>query len=183
MKKEITIEIDKIGIHFFYDDRSFDNKTITKIKKWIHYASLSLEHFLFKSDLKVISKQNNIKKYLINLSICGNYKIKKLNKEFRNKDKVTDVLSFPLQDDVRNNHLDAFFPQVELGDIYISKEVCQKQSKEFNLSFEEEFIHLFIHGVLHLLGYDHEINEAEEKLMFSLEEKLLKFISKTKNNQ
>lgn len=179
MKKEITIESDKVGIHFFYDSRSYSNKDINKLKKWLNYSVLAIESFIFK-DLKHIVKQNNIKKFETNLTICGNYKIKSLNKNFRNKDKITDVLSFPLQDDVRNNLVDVFFPTVELGDIYISKEVCAKQAREFKLSFEEEFVHLLVHGILHLLGFDHEINEDEEKLMQSLESEILKKVSKYK---
>ena len=66
----------------------------------------------------------------------------------------------------------------ELGDIFICREVALRQAKEFGISIEEEILHLFIHGFLHLCGYDHEISREEEKLMFGLEEKLLEKISK-----
>lgn len=179
MKKEINLKNKKLELNFFYDSRSLGAKDIKLLIKWLSYFIEAIETFIFKGELKNIVKKHQIKKISVNFSLCGNYKIKSLNKSFRNKDKVTDVLSFPLHDDFRNNFVDVFFSEIELGDIYISKDVCLKQAKEFGLTFEEEFVHLLTHGLLHLLGYDHEINEDEEKLMFDFEEKILKTISKT----
>ena len=84
--------------------------------------------------------------------------IRQLNKEFRNVDKATDVLWFPQnQDDCLS------FPDEKiLGDIAISLDKANFQAKEHGLAFKEEIILLLIHGILHLLGYDHEISEQEE---------------------
>jgi probable rRNA maturation factor len=111
----------------------------------------------------------------ITLVFCGVKKIRTLNRDFRKKDKKTDVLSFPIFSSLRKEHKE-FVPQglINLGDIFICKEVAAKQAEEFNISLEEEIVHLFIHGLLHLYGYDHEVSPKEEKLMFSLEEKLVK---------
>ena len=111
----------------------------------------------------------------LTLVFCGVKKIRALNRDFRQKDKKTDVLSFPIFSSLRKGHKE-FVPQglINLGDIFICKEVAEKQAREFNISLEEEIVHLFIHGLLHLYGYDHEVSPKEEKLMFSLEEKLVK---------
>lgn len=179
MKKEMAINTKRLDIYFFYDDRTLTSHKLKQVKLWLEYTAKALDAFLFK-DLKNISKNNKIKKYIVNVSLCGNYKIRSLNKNFRQKDKITDVLSFPLQDDLRNGEVDSFLPEIELGDIYICNSVCERQAKEFQISYFEEFAHLLVHGFLHLCGYDHEIDELEEKLMFELEEKLLKSVSKFK---
>lgn len=100
----------------------------------------------------------------LSLVLCGKDKIRQLNRVYRKKDKATDVLSFPIHEALRE--LDIFpYPLLELGDIYICKEVAARQAHEFGLSFQEEILHLATHGLLHLCGYDHEISESEEKLM------------------
>lgn len=180
MKKELLVNTKRLDLYFYYDSRSLQSREVKKIQKWLEYTAKALEGFLFTKELKDITKVNGIKKYVLNTSLCGEYKIKSLNKSYRNKDKVTDVLSFPLQENLRLGEVDSFMPEVELGDIYVCKQVCERQAKSFKLSFNEEFAHLLVHGFLHLCGYDHEISEAEEKLMFELEEKTLKAISKNK---
>ena len=66
---------------------------------------------------------------------------------------------------------------VELGDLFICKSKILTQAKEFSLTPVEEYIHLAVHGFLHLCGYDHELNQKEEALMEGLEEKLIKKVS------
>jgi probable rRNA maturation factor len=97
--------------------------------------------------------------------------IKKLNKEFLNKDKPTNVLSFPDED---RNYLDFSYLKgdVILGDIIFAEETILKESKEFKISIENHFTHLLVHGILHLLGFDHELEE-DWKIMTSLEIKIL----------
>ena len=116
----------------------------------------------------------------VDLVLCGAFKIKTLNSSYRDKPKVTDVLSFPVYDTLRSNAEDFVEPGpvVHLGDIFICKDVALRQAKEFGISIEEEILHLFIHGFLHLCGYDHDLSRKEEKLMFGLEEELLDKISK-----
>ena len=98
----------------------------------------------------------------IELLVVKNDEIQALNKIYRNIDKATDVLSFPL---------DYNFPNAPLGSIVISTDFVEEKSKEYNHTFSEEFTLLFIHGLLHLLGYDHEVDNGEHR---NKEEELIK---------
>lgn len=98
----------------------------------------------------------------IELIIVTNNEIQELNKEHRNIDKATDVLSFPLEFDM---------PNMPLGSIVISVDFVESKAKEYNHSFEDEFKLLFIHGLLHLLGFDHEVDDGEHR---TKEEELIK---------
>ncbi len=106
-----------------------------------------------------LKKELNKKKDLSIVFVDNNY-IKELNKEFRQIDKETDVLTFP-------EDLDHY-----LGDIIISYPKLVEQAKEYQHSKKRELYFLITHGFLHLLGYDH-LTEEEEKLMFSKQEELL----------
>lgn len=117
----------------------------------------------------------------INLSLefCSSLKIKKLNNQYRKKNKVTDVLSFPIFQTLRKNSAEIkHLPILDIGDVIICTDVAKKQAREFKITLEQENIHLLVHGFLHLLGFDHEKNQREDKIMFSLEEKLVKNIYK-----
>ncbi|AXX94695.1 rRNA maturation RNase YbeY [Arcobacter ellisii] len=98
----------------------------------------------------------------IELLVVKNDEIQALNKVHRNIDKATDVLSFPLDYD---------FPDAPLGSIVISTDFVEEKAKEYGHSFDEEFTLLFIHGILHLLGYDHEVDNGEHR---NKEEELIK---------
>jgi len=87
----------------------------------------------------------------IELIITTNKEIQELNKNFRNKDKATDVLSFPLED----------APFMPLGTIVISLDKAKELASALNHSVDEEITLLFIHGLLHLLGFDHEIDNGQ----------------------
>ena len=109
-----------------------------------------------RTDFKFnVDELNKIYKHLTNkdieLILTTDEEIKELNKIYRNKDKATDVLSFPLEN----------VPQMPLGSIVISIDTAKKGAKEFGHSIEDEIKLLFIHGLLHLLGYDHEIDNGE----------------------
>lgn len=114
-----------------------------------------------------ISTLENIANTLTNkdieLLVVKNDEIQELNKEYRNKNKPTDVLSFPMDLEIANMPL--------LGSIVISTDFVQEKAKEYNHSFNEEFTLLFIHGLLHLLGFDHEIDNGEHR---EKEEELIK---------
>ena len=90
----------------------------------------------------------------LELIIVSNDEIQALNKEHRQKNKPTDVLSFPLEFDM---------PQMPLGSIIISNNFVEQKAKEYGHSTHEELSLLFIHGLLHLLGYDHEIDNGEHR--------------------
>lgn len=138
----------------------------------------SLESFLFKDKLNGFSAKYNVKpNYSFNVTLCGDKKMRTLNHQFRAKDKTTDVLTLALYEDVRSGE-EFLFEEVELGDIFISAPVMKKQAKEYNVSVENEFYHLMIHGFLHLLGFDHEISQDEEILMEGFEKNLIEAIHK-----
>ena len=102
--------------------------------------------------------------------------IQKINKEYRDIDKATDVLSFPIfEKDELNQKLEENDFQYEdiLGDIIISIEKVQEQAKEYEHSFERELSYMLVHGFYHLMGYDH-IQAEDKKMMRPKEEKILK---------
>ncbi len=96
----------------------------------------------------------------VSILLVDDEKMRKLNKQYRGQDRATDVLSFPQYEeepDPLNPHL--------LGDIVVSTTTANKQSAEHQLSLEEELVLLLIHGILHLLGYDHERSDEEAQRM------------------
>lgn len=92
----------------------------------------------------------------IDLTICNNQTIQEYNKEYRGKDKATDVLSFPIENDTIIN---AF--QMPLGSIVISADFVEEKATEFGHTQSDELSLLFTHGLLHLLGFDHEVDNGE----------------------
>ena len=121
---------------------------------------------------KVVNKAfevEGVKKASCSIIIVDNTFIHKLNKEYRGIDRVTDVISFALEDDKSMVIPDGIRL---LGDIYISLDKAKEQSKEYGHSLERELCFLAVHGVYHLLGYDHE-NEEEAKIMFKKQEEVL----------
>ena len=97
----------------------------------------------------------------VSVTLCDNEYIKKLNKQHRNKDSATDVLSFPMYD-FELEEIDENEPLM-LGDIVISLERAKEQAKEIGNTFLEEVAFLVIHSMLHLLGYDHERSPEDEE--------------------
>ncbi len=102
-----------------------------------------------------------------NVIIVDNEYIHKLNKEYRGIDRETDVISFALEDDQTFNPEDRI-----LGDIYISIDKVKSQAEEYGHSQKRELCFLAVHGLLHLLGYDH-MNKKDEEVMFKLQEDIL----------
>ena len=106
--------------------------------------------------------------YEISLSFVSEAEIRKLNRDYRDKDSVTDVLSFPLDDD--------FAIQTNLlGDIIICCKRAIEQAKEYNHSIKREIVYLVVHSMFHLLGYDH-IDESDRIIMRNKEKSALKEI-------
>jgi probable rRNA maturation factor len=145
-----------------------------QIKKWLAFASPVVEELLSKKIIRV----KNLHSVQVSLLICGEARIKKLNHDFRHKDKVTDVLSFPSHEDLRKTQFTE--NNLFLGDLAICHQKVRQQAKQFNISYMDEFIHLFFHGLIHLMGYDHEISEEEERLMQLWEKLALDNFSKKK---
>ena len=110
-----------------------------------------------------------------------NATVQQYNSQYRGKNKPTDVLSFPVFENLREISSDDLPPgELSLGDVLIGYEKACEQAREFGVTLEEELLHLTVHGVIHLCGYDHEISTEEEKIMQSLEKRFLDAISNEK---
>ena len=102
----------------------------------------------------------------LSVALVGDQEMRPLNAKYRKKNKTTDVLSFPADPTMTS-------AAALLGDVIISVEQARRQAKERNHSLKKEMVTLLIHGILHLLGYDHERSQPQAKIMASLEQKLL----------
>ncbi|MBC76223.1 MAG: rRNA maturation RNase YbeY [Halobacteriovoraceae bacterium] len=162
MEKEINLSVNNINLNYFAESE-LGERLESLLRK-------SLKVFSSKSEVILKEKFESLE---VNLNVIDDEEIQKINAEYRGKDKATDVLSFPLQENVRRGEFDQFEGHLELGDIFIATGVCEKQALENNLTFDEEFVHLFVHGLLHLSGYDHEESEEEEKIMGQLESEIM----------
>ena len=108
----------------------------------------------------------------IDLSFVNDEEIRRLNKDFRNIDASTDVLSFPLSDE-ENKEFNPATNAWMLGDVIISVEHAARQAEEYGHSFQREIAFLTVHSVLHLLGYDHVNGGIEAEIMREKEENVL----------
>ena len=129
--------------------------------------------FFFNSLVKVFPQKYRFikKKVGLTLLLSNNKNIKKLNKKFRNKNKATDILSFPSEKKININK------SPYIGDIVISYEFMNKPKVLSNLEFKNKVTKIFIHGFLHLLGYDHT-KLKDFKVMLIEEEKIYQTIKK-----
>ena len=127
-------------------------ENIDDLKKFIEYSIDKLE----------------LKNVMFNVIIINNDSIHKINKEYRKIDRPTDVITFALED-----YNDITVPDIRvLGDIYISYDKVKEQALEYNHSKKRELCFLAVHGLLHLLGYDH-MNKDDEEKMFRMQKELL----------
>ena len=134
------------------------NETNEKLDK-----ELSIVHNVLIHGLKKLE----IDEAIFNVIIVDNDYIHKLNKEYRNIDRETDVITFALEDDK------TFNPEIRiLGDVYISIDKAKSQSEEYGHSLLRELSFLAVHGMLHLLGYDH-MEKHDEEIMFKLQDEIL----------
>ncbi len=120
-----------------------------------------------KNVIKLALKKEKVKNASCNVIFVGSEKIHELNKTYRNVDRVTDVISFALEDGMP-------MPTKErvLGDIYICIPRAHEQAEEYGDSVKRESCFLAVHGIFHLLGYDH-MNPHDEKIMFAKQEEVL----------
>jgi len=150
------------------------------MKRTLKMDSLNLnvinddEHPIPNQDLlekcfALVADKHNISQAEVNVSIVSNQEIQQINKQFRHKDKPTNIISFEfekpegLPEDIAANFW---------GDIVIAPEVLKKEAKEQNKNLDDHWQHIFIHGLLHLLGYDH-VDDIEAEEMENLEIELL----------
>ena len=147
-----------INIDVFSDEKAWSKKIRKK------------EHF-FKNICKFFPKKYQYlnKKVSLTLLLSNNRGIKKLNKNFRNKDKSTDILSFPFSKNIKLNK------ETYLGDIIISYNFMDKPKSQKLKNFKDKVIKTFIHGFLHLLSFDH-IKNRDYKKMLKEEELIYKSV-------
>lgn len=112
---------------------------------------------------KVLYKKKNIN--FITIRIVDKKEIKSLNLKYRGKNKSTNILSFQFNFILNKN-------QTLLGDLVLCKTIIEKESLKYNKKLEERWAHMIIHGILHLLGYDHE-NKKEKNIMEKIENKIM----------
>ncbi len=106
--------------------------------------------------------------YSVHICLTNNAQVQELNKEYRHKDKPTNVLTFEYEPD----EFDALEPEVQLGDIFIAREIVKEEALQQQKTFEAHVAHLLIHGLLHSFGYDH-IHNDEAEVMEDLEVRIL----------
>lgn len=147
-----------------YNDIMLNIVNKTKYNDFKSYYS-ELDKY-YRKTLKVLKLED---KYVLSLIIVGPRTIKRINSEYRNIDRETDVISFALLDSGEDMEFDG---KIELGDIFINRNRTISQAKEYGHSKKREFIFLFVHGLLHLLGYDH-MNPKDEKKMFDIQKKIV----------
>ena len=123
----------------------------------------TLEHEKFPYDTEV------------SVTLCDNKYIRELNKQYRNKDKHTDVLSFPIYDNGEFD-LGECISGAVIGDIVISLERAKEQAVEIGHSFLREVAFLTVHSTLHLLGYDHERSEEDDRKQCEVQNEIIKTI-------
>jgi len=158
---------------------------VVKSKKWL--AKKTLEKFIAKTARQLILlceigdfAAQKSKQIELSISLVSNAQMKKINLQFRGQNKATNVLSFPFLDEakIRKNgllkHIENF-DYVMLGDIVLSLEIIEKEALLAKKSLKEHISHLLLHGILHLLGHDHE-NEQDAKVMEKLEIAILQKI-------
>ena len=140
--------------------------------EWNNYPAIN-ENFLAEITKNILSEYSNftkVKEFELSVLLTDDNQICKLNREFRNKNYATNVLSFPDLDIHWTQILD-FSPKTDylyLGDIAFSYHTIHEEAD----NFKDHFVHLFIHSILHLIGYDH-CNKKEADVMESLEVKFL----------
>ena len=121
--------------------------------------------------------------FYLSITLTSPEEIHKLNKEFRNVDKETDVLSFPMFekeeiDKIKEQNKVNIVPEA-LGDIVISVSKVEEQAKEYGHSFERELAYMVVHGFYHVMGYDH-MEENEKAIMREKEEHVLTLLKQTR---
>jgi probable rRNA maturation factor len=107
----------------------------------------------------------------LSIVLTGDSEVRLLNRQYRKKDKTTDVLSFPLLEGKKL--MDGLNGLIPLGDVVISVPQTRRQAIQLGREFRQELALLLVHGILHLLGYDH-VTRSQEKKMFNLQDRLLR---------
>ncbi|GAM04894.1 MULTISPECIES: rRNA maturation RNase YbeY [Novosphingobium] len=138
---------------------------------WVDLAERALEA------LVQVAPELGHERLLTSVLFTSDSQVHTLNREWRAKDKPTNVLSFPMLERVELLNLQQDGPPEMLGDIALAAETCAREASEKNVSIQEHATHLLIHGLLHLAGLDHEISDADAEAMEALETKALAILA------
>ena len=130
-----------------------------------------------KQTAQKILKELKLDNVELSITLTDNENIRQINRQWRKKDKPTDVLSFPIDEKPPG------YKYRILGDVIISLPFAKKQAEEIGISYQEEVIRLLTHGILHLLGFDHEVCPAEAKKMFDLQDRIVDRIISSQTQQ
>ena len=128
-----------------------------------------LDTMMKAAEICIDAENIDVDRSEISVTFVDIEEIHQLNLDYRGVDRPTDVLSFPQFDDLNDLPEDG---EIALGDVVICKQKAEEQAEEFGHSFEREIMYLFVHSVLHLLGYDH-MDEDEKKIMRRREEEVM----------
>lgn len=174
MKKEnIKIQLDEKVIHFIVKDTKKEEKEIENLIHEIVFQVCEEE-------------QLHCNKIFVSIVAATKEEIKSLNQEYRHMDKFTDVLSFPIFDQmelkkISSDQEEKKIKEIELGDIVLCLDVIKDQALEYQTGILRETLYMITHGICHLVGYDHMVEE-EKIQMRELEEKILTKIGIEKGN-
>ena len=143
-----------------------DNRWTAAIDNIVAVAN-NVKNVVLQQVVEDVDFLNSDKTFCLNLCLSDDKNVHKLNLEFRHQDKPTNVLSFA---NIDSEDFDDLLEDdtIELGDIIIAYETMEREAKEQEVSFKNHFCHLWTHGILHILGYDH-IEDADREEMESLE--------------
>lgn len=152
-----------INIYFINDDNFVDDAELKEVSELLTFAYGHLEE---EGDAEV------------SVSFVSNEEIQNINRDYRDKDSVTDVISFALEED-EMNIIHAEAPRT-LGDIVISTDRAKEQAEDYGHSYRRELLFLALHGFLHLLGYDH-MESDDEAVMNGKQEEILNAFGVTRD--
>ena len=157
---------------------SIDYYTNYEIKEMIEKYNKFIEQYKDTID-KLVAKAFklegfNLPNVYIGIGVVTEEEIKQINNEYRKVDAPTDVLSFPIfsRQELDKMKADKYDTETSIGDIVLCMDVIEKHAVEYGTGFNREMLYMIVHGICHLLGYDHEIEE-EKKEMRALEERIL----------
>ena len=157
---------------------SIDYYTNYEIKEMIEKYNKFIEEYKTTID-KLVARAFklegfNLPNVYIGIGVVTESEIQEINKEYRKVDAPTDVLSFPIfsREELAKMKEDKLGTEISIGDIVLCMDVIERHAKEFGTGFNREMLYMIVHGICHLLGYDHEI-EDEKKEMRKLEEEVL----------
>lgn len=152
-------------------ENTYENYEIDEVKAY--NDALKITNFLFSQDEVMKTSCLNAEEYeqvFFDIVLMNNEEIHKVNKEYRKKDAPTDVITFAMFADSPKEERYIFDGEVHLGEIMVSLDKIEEQAKENNVTFEEELHYIVAHGVLHLLGFDHQ-TEPEYNFMVEYQNK------------